>query len=76
MQNKTEVPAKRDDPNYMQIAGDVKKQTGLRFKAICTLKQISVGEGLEQAMTMWLNAQDEFPPSTTSKAKKGGGVSD
>ena len=38
----------------LQISGDVKKDVCLRFKAACTLKQLSVGEGLEQAMTLWL----------------------
>jgi hypothetical protein len=46
--------AKRRDPNYIQISGDVKKDVCLRFKAACTLKQLSVGEGLEQAMILWL----------------------
>jgi hypothetical protein len=57
-QNNTEVPAKRNDPNYMQVAGDVKKEIGLKFKALCTLKQLSVGEGLEQAMTLWVQLQE------------------
>jgi hypothetical protein len=49
--------AKRKDPNYMQIAGDVKKDIGLQFKATCTLKQLSLGEGLEQAIALWLEQQ-------------------
>ncbi|OKH35024.1 hypothetical protein NIES2101_38135 [Calothrix sp. HK-06] len=48
------VAAKRNDPDYMQITGDVKKDIGLRFKAACTLKEISIGEGLEQALEAWL----------------------
>lgn len=49
-----QVPAKRNDPNYMQIAGDVTKEIGLKFKAQCQLNQLSLGEGLEQAIALWL----------------------
>ncbi|MHC5748755.1 MAG: hypothetical protein ACYTXT_44380 [Nostoc sp.] len=51
--------AKRNDPNYMQMSGDVKKDIGLKFKATCTLKQISLGEGLEQAMALWLERENK-----------------
>lgn len=54
MESKTEMPAKRNDPNYIQIAGDVKKEIGLRFKAVCTLQQVTLGEGLEEAIFLWL----------------------
>jgi hypothetical protein len=62
MQGGSEVPAKRNDPNYMQIAGDVKKDLGLRFKALCTFRQLSLGEGLEEAISIWLENQ----PASTS----------
>lgn len=54
MESKTEMPAKRNDPNYIQIAGDIKKEIGLRFKATCTLEQVTLGEGLEEAIVLWL----------------------
>ncbi len=50
----SDVAARRNDPNYMQIAGDVKKETGLKFKAACMLHQLTLGEGLEQALGLWL----------------------
>ncbi len=53
--------AKRRDPNYIQISGDVKKEIALKFKAACTLNQISVGEGLEQAMSLWLEQAKNKP---------------
>ena len=59
MQSCLGMPAKRNDPNYMQIAGDVKKEIGLQFKATCTLKQLSLGEGLEQALVLWLEQQKQ-----------------
>ena len=58
MQSEIEVSAKRNDPDYMQIAGDVKKNIGLRFKATCTFRQLSLGEGLEEALLMWLENQN------------------
>lgn len=69
MGSRTEVPAKRHDPNYMQLSGDVRKELGLQFKAACTLKQLSIGEGLEKAIEMWLNAQQA--PSSNKSSKKG-----
>lgn len=54
-----EVAARRNDPNYLQIAGDVKKETGLKFKAACMLHQLTLGEGLEQAITLWLEHLDK-----------------
>ena len=57
MGNSTEVLAKRHDPNYIQLSGDVQKELGLQFKAACTLKQLSIGLGLEEAIEMWLKAQ-------------------
>jgi hypothetical protein len=62
VRDNTEVPAKRNDPAYMQITGDVKKEIGLKFKATCTLKQLSLGEGLEEAIKLWLNSQTHDQP--------------
>jgi len=53
------VAARRNDPSYMQIAGDVKKEMGLKFKAACMLQQLTLGEGLEQAITLWLENLDK-----------------
>lgn len=66
-----QVPAKRNDPSYMQIAGDVRKEIGLRFKAQCQLNQLSLGEGLEEAIALWL-AQTDPPASGTSAPGTGG----
>lgn len=69
MGNSTEVLAKRHDPNYIQLSGDVQKELGLQFKAACTLKQLSIGLGLEEAIEMWLKAQQA--PSAHKNSKKG-----
>lgn len=68
--NGIEVAAKRTDPGYMQIAGDVKKNTGLKFKAACTLNELTLGEGLEQAILLWLE-QDELKKSLSEAKAKG-----
>jgi hypothetical protein len=67
--NSTEVPAKRHDPNYIQLSGDVRKELGLQFKAACTLKQLSIGLGLEEAIEMWLRAQQA--PNQDKYSNKG-----
>lgn len=74
--NNSEVPAKRNDPDYMQIAGDVKKYIGLRFKAQCSLNQLSLGEGLEQAIMLWLAQGEEEKPAKTKRRGKAGGEDD
>ena len=56
--NNLELAAKRSDPRYLQIAGDVKKEVGLKFKAACTLNEMSLGEGLEQAILLWLEQEE------------------
>lgn len=63
------VAAKRNDPGYIQIAGDVKKNVGLKFKAACTLREISLGDGLEQAILLWLELKEteENQPKTKGK---------
>jgi len=59
MSNVLGMSARRRDPNYIQIAGDVKKDLGLKFKAFCTLKEISLGQGMESAIALWLSKQEE-----------------
>ena len=59
MKNYLEMPpSKRHNPDYIQLNTDVKKDIGLRFKATCTMKQISLGTGLEQAIKLWLDQED------------------
>ena len=72
IQSEPQVPAKRNDPNYMQITGDVKKEIGLRFKATCTFRQLSLGEGLEEALIMWLEGQNSALSGQGNNQGKGG----
>ena len=52
---------RRNDPNFAQVSGYLPKEMALRFKIACTAKEISMTEGLEQAVSLWLeeNAHDK-----------------
>ena len=54
---------RRNDPNFAQVSGYLPKEMALRFKIACTAKEISMTEGLEQAVSLWLeeNAHDKAP---------------
>ncbi len=54
---------RRNDPNFAQVSGYLPKEMALRFKIACTAKEISMTEGLEQAVRLWLeeNAHDKAP---------------
>jgi hypothetical protein len=54
---------RRNDPNFAQVSGYLPKPMALRFKIACTAKEISMTEGLEQAVSLWLeeNAHDKAP---------------
>ncbi|NJL11172.1 MAG: hypothetical protein HC908_16210 [Calothrix sp. SM1_7_51] len=64
------VVARRNNPDYMQIAGDVRKKLGLRFKAACMLKQLTLGEGLEQAISEWLEKYDKSQGGNVERVSK------
>ncbi|MCU0552115.1 MAG: hypothetical protein MUC48_22495 [Leptolyngbya sp. Prado105] len=56
---------RRNDPNFAQVSGYIPKEMALQFKIACTAKEISMTEGLEQAVSLWLekNAHDKTPVS-------------
>lgn len=47
---------KRGDPNYSQVSGYINKDVALQFKIVCTAKEISQSEALEEAIAAWLKA--------------------
>ena len=51
--------AKADDPDYFQLRGHVPKQLALRFKAICSMRQIDFGTGLEEALEPWIEKEEK-----------------
>lgn len=46
---------KRTDPGYLQVSGYIPKELALKFKAECTLKEISQAEALAEALQLWLD---------------------
>jgi hypothetical protein len=48
---------KKDDPNYSQVSGHVPKELALKFKVACTTKEITISEGLEKAISDWLEKE-------------------
>lgn len=62
---------RRTDPNFSQVSGFLPRDVALQFKIACTAKEISMTEGLEQAVMLWLkeNAHQKKSPATESKGK-------
>lgn len=50
---------KRDNPGYSQVSGHVPKELALKFKIVCTSKETTQSEALEQAIKLWLEAQGQ-----------------
>lgn len=68
-----EVASKRDDPDYQQISGHIPKELATEFKIACTRNGVSHSDGLEQAITIWLNQQNKPLASSTISSDKGRG---
>jgi hypothetical protein len=51
--------SRRANPNFAQVSGYVKKEIALKFKATCTMAEISQSEAMEEALLMWLAQKDE-----------------
>ncbi|MGB0560186.1 MAG: hypothetical protein ACPGVO_00065 [Spirulinaceae cyanobacterium] len=50
----TAMVAKRDDPNYSQLAGHIPNELATQFKIECLKEQLGVSEGLEAAIRAWV----------------------
>lgn len=56
LQNLIAVPGgKRESPNYIQISGHVPKNLGLQFKSLCAATELTLSEGLEDALQKWID---------------------
>lgn len=49
---------KREDPNYQQLAGYVRKELYRRFKKACIDNELKLTDGIEQAVTEWLERHE------------------
>ncbi|MBD1996226.1 hypothetical protein H6G00_06280 [Leptolyngbya sp. FACHB-541] len=54
METVSMAASRRADPDFAQVSGYVKKDLALKFKATCTMQEISQSEAIEQALEMWL----------------------
>lgn len=50
--------SRRADPDFAQVSGYVRKDLALRFKATCTMEEVSQSEALEEAVELWLKTRD------------------
>ncbi|MBD2028104.1 hypothetical protein [Leptolyngbya sp. FACHB-711] len=64
--------AKANDPDYFQLRGHIPKKLALRFKAICSMRQIDFGEGMEEALVPWVEQEEKrlLPKEEKSKANE------
>jgi hypothetical protein len=61
--------AKANDPDYFQLRGHISKNLALRFKAICSMRQIDFGKGMEEALEPWVEKEEKrLLPKEKSKA--------
>jgi hypothetical protein len=59
------IVARRDDPNYAQLSGYIKKEVVKEFKMACTDLEISQVDAMEEAINLWL--KDYRKCKTTEK---------
>ncbi len=54
MRSESMAASRRADPDFAQVSGYVKKDVALKFKAECTMQEVSQAEALEEAIQLWL----------------------
>ncbi len=50
---------RRKDPDYEQVTGHVQKDLARRFKVFCTEHRITIAEGLDKAIALFLENELE-----------------
>jgi hypothetical protein len=53
----TTLVDRRKDPNYQQVTGHVQKDLALQFKIFCMEQRITIAEGLEEAIALFLQSK-------------------
>lgn len=66
-----EVATKRDDPNFAQVSGYILKDKALKFKIACTALQITQSDALDEAISLWLEKQEQSTTASNKKKNKG-----
>jgi DNA-binding transcriptional MocR family regulator len=61
---------RRKDPDYEQVTGHVQKDLARRFKVFCTEHRITIAEGLDQAIALFLKSElEEGKPKSQARDK-------
>jgi ParG len=50
--------SKRNNPNFAQVSGYLSKEVAIRFKVLCTTKEVSQTDALEEAVKLWLDKHE------------------
>jgi len=54
METESMPGGKRDNPDYAQISGHIPKSLMKQFRIACTVEEITLSEGIEEAIRLWL----------------------
>lgn len=68
-ETKETLVTRRDDPGYSQVSGYIPKELALRFKVTCTEEEITLSEGLQEAVQLWLEKKTQAKERKTDKTK-------
>ncbi len=50
---------KRKNPDYQQICFYLRKESGIKFKTICTAEELEQSEILEELVNKWIQEKEQ-----------------
>ncbi|MEC4896334.1 MAG: hypothetical protein SAL07_25490 [Oscillatoria sp. PMC 1051.18] len=56
-----DVAAKKDDPNFSQVAGHIPKELATKFRVKNAAQGLKVSDGLEKAIAVWV--EEDIQPN-------------
>ncbi len=68
--------ARRNNPNYVQVAGLIDKDLARRLRVYCADQSVTIAEVMEEAIADYLEkkqSQQDNPPASSTSAKGTGG---
>lgn len=68
--------ARRNNPNYVQVAGLIDKDLARRLRVYCADQSVTIAEVMEEAIADYLErkqSQQDKPPASNTSAKSTGG---
>ncbi len=69
--------ARRNNPNYVQVAGLIDKDLARRLRVYCADQSVTIAEVMEEAIADYLEkkqSQQDNPPASSTSAKGTGGL--